>query len=464
MAKKLLMIGSVALFSFILFLTIIKSNPILSLSEVNSKIVEIDSPSTDNSLLQQQSESTVTYVAWGGLNDDYGRRLALDSHENIYTLDRTISYGLIDSDLLLMKWTPDGEQIWYRTWVGSGDDYGRGIAIDSQDHVYTIGFTAESESMGEAEFILVAWDATGIQLWNRTYSGSDEDRGFGVAVDASGNIYTVGSTGLYSFYQSDLLLVKWDSEGNQIWNRTWGGFNNDQGYGIITDDKGNIYTVGQTYSFGAGGRDLLLLKWDAEGNVVWNRTWGGVSYDEARGITLGSDGSLYTAGRTDSFSNSYDLVLIKWNTNGTKLWRRTWGGSERDYGMGVAIDENGDIYTAGHTESFGEGGWDAAVVKWNSTGDLLGYITWGGSEWDKVWGIVVTNSGTVYTTGYTYSYGAGETDLVLVIAPSNVFSTSTYSYPSFPLRTPGFLYISIFASFIVLSLLIMWKRRYKKKF
>ncbi|MHA1369359.1 MAG: hypothetical protein ACTSRA_06555, partial [Promethearchaeota archaeon] len=115
----------------------------------------------------------------------------------------------------------------------------------------------------------------------------------------------------------------------QPWNRTWGGSYMDEGWSVWGDGT-YLYTCGTTYSYGAGFFDLFLVKWDSDGNQVWNRTWGGSDWDE--GNSVWGDGSyLYTCGGTYSFgAGDSDLVLVKWDTDGNRVWNRTWGGSDLD--------------------------------------------------------------------------------------------------------------------------------------
>ncbi|MHA1370364.1 MAG: hypothetical protein ACTSRA_11690, partial [Promethearchaeota archaeon] len=217
--------------------------------------------------------------------------------------------GAGDSDLVLVKWDTDGNQVWNRTWGGSDLDVGFSVWGDGS-YLYTCGWT-ESFGAGSSDLFLVKWDTDGNQVWNRMWGGSDSDKGNSVWGDGS-YLYTCGYTWSYGAGDSDLVLVKWDTDGNQVWNRTWGGSDSDYGESVWGDGS-FIYTCGETSSFGAGSADLVLVKWDTDGNQVWNRTWGGFYYD--CGDSVWGDGSyLYTCGGTESFgAGSYDLFLIKWN-------------------------------------------------------------------------------------------------------------------------------------------------------
>jgi hypothetical protein len=191
-------------------------------------------------------------------------------------------------------------------------------------------------------------------------------------VDSSGNIYIAGYTFSFGAGMEDIVLVKYNGNGGQQWNRMWGGGSSDVCWGLEIDSLDNIYLVGSTWSFGAGAGDVVLVKYDGDGVQQWYRTWGGSNSDRGRGVVLDSLGNIYLAGYTNSFGVGYnDLVLVKYYGNGTQHWYRTWGGVGSDYGHGVAVDSSGNIYLTGFTSSFGEGSYDMVLVKYDGNDGVL---------------------------------------------------------------------------------------------
>ncbi|MHA1372270.1 MAG: hypothetical protein ACTSRA_21435, partial [Promethearchaeota archaeon] len=162
--------------------------------------------------------------------------------------------------------------------------------------------------------------ATGFSFFLDPLSTNPESRGkitsdSGVIVDGEGGARMRDTV---AFFHGGLPLPSY-YPCEQPWNRTWGGSDSDYGESVWGDGS-YLYTCGYTYSFGAGDNDLLLVKWDTNGNQVWSRTWGGSSNDV--GGSVWGDGSyLYTCGRTESFgAGSWDLLLVKWDTNGNQVW------------------------------------------------------------------------------------------------------------------------------------------------
>uniref|UniRef100_A0A7V0Z611 Bulb-type lectin domain-containing protein n=1 Tax=candidate division WOR-3 bacterium TaxID=2052148 RepID=A0A7V0Z611_UNCW3 len=193
-------------------------------------------------------------------------------------------------------------------------------------------------------------DASGDTLWTKTYGRPDNDRDNTIIPTHNGD-YLIGAT-MTSFDPSgryDIWLIKIDSLGNTIWARVYGG----DGYGwlsssesvIESDDNGYII-VGTTTSFGAGARDIYLIKTDSIGNIQWTKTFGGLEFDDGWLVQQTADGGYIIAGMTNSFgAGNTDAYLIKTDENGDTIWTRTYGGSDWDDVRTVLQTPCGGIYS-----------------------------------------------------------------------------------------------------------------------
>ena len=153
--------------------------------------------------------------------------------------------------------------------------------------------------------------------WYRIWGGGLSDSGGRVAVDSLGNVYLAGSTESFGVGFSDMVLVKYDNAGVQQWDRTWGGADYDYGTDVTVDSTNNIYLVGSTFSFTAGGSDIVLVKYDSSGVQQWNRTWGGIDDDGGSVTAVDSSDNVYLAGITvereeekEPPISGYDLLLF----------------------------------------------------------------------------------------------------------------------------------------------------------
>ena len=305
---------------------------------------------------------------WGGISDDYGRNLAIDSLGNIYVIGDTYSYGSGGFDIVIIKYNSMGQQQWNRTCGGIQDDHGREIAIDSVGNLYIVGWT-NSYGSGQNDIVLVKYNNSGQQQWFATKGGTNNDEGYGLVIDSSDNIYVVGETRSYGAENYDLILVKYDGLGNQYYTRTWGGSDSDWGYKVKLDSSDNIYIVGVTYSYGAGDADALLVKYNNLGTFQWYKTWGYNGIEIGRGILVNSSNSIYIVGYSTSYNNVYDFILLKYNNLGELQWNKVWGGSYDDYGRGITMDSSNNIYLVGVSYSYGMGGSDILILKYGPDSD-----------------------------------------------------------------------------------------------
>ena len=172
-----------------------------------------------------------------------------------------------------------------------------------------------------------------------------------------------------------------------------------QRYDIDIDDSGSIYITG-IYDY-----DLLLMKFDSEGNKVWERVWGDYEYECGMSLVLYEDTYLYVTGYTSSYgSGEYDILILKFTTDGTKQWERVWGGTKNDVGLDITVDNNEYIYVTGYTSSYTAGDADVFVLKYDNQGNMIWNMTWGGPDDDVPTGICVDDKDNVYIVGYTSSY------------------------------------------------------------
>ncbi|MEI1278547.1 SBBP repeat-containing protein [Leptospira venezuelensis] len=257
-----------------------------------------------------------------------------------------------------------------------------------------------------------------------------------ITSDPSGNIYTAGEAwgdldGQIRSGYIDLFVIKYDTNGNKQWTRllgTPGEIAETYAYGITSNSSGNIYTTGYTNGnldgqTKTGSQDLFIVKYDSNGNKQWTRLLGIVNKQtRAQGITSDSLGNIYITGYTSgnldgqTKTGSYDLFVIKYDSNGNKMWTRLLGASgATTYSRHIVSDSSGNVYATGSTHGNLDGqtkvgNIDLFVVKYDPNGNkqwlkLLGVF----SREAEAYGITSDLSGNIYTTGYTNGNLDGET-------------------------------------------------------
>ena len=430
----------------------------------------------------------------GGSGSDVGYGIAVDSSGNAYVTGYTgstesdfsvtggpdLTYNSGGTDAFVAKVNAAGTALVYCGYIGgSGSDYGRGIAVDSSGNAYVTGYTDSTESNfpvtggpdltynGGTDAFVAKVNAAGTALVYCGYiGGSGDDRGYGIAVDSSGNAYVTGSTSSTESdfpvtggpdlthngpaFGYDAFVAKVNAAGTALTYCGYiGGSGTDYGYGIAVDSAGNAYVTGYTSSTAAtfpvtggpdlthnGSTDAFVAKVNSSGAaLVYCGYIGGSSNDRGYGIAVDSSGNAYVTGYTSStaatfpvtggpdltHNGSTDAFVAKVNSSGTALVYCGYiGGSGDDQGYGIAVDSAGNAYVTGYTYSTQTtfpvtGGpdlthngasfdYDAFVAKVNAAGTALIYCGYiGGSSTDYGYGIAVDSAGNAYVTGSTTS-------------------------------------------------------------
>ncbi|MCY6354154.1 SBBP repeat-containing protein [Clostridium sp. ZS2-4] len=350
-------------------------------------------------------------------------------------------------------------QILYSSYLGgSGDDYGYGIAVDNAGNVYVTGFTYSSDFptdngfdtnlSGSVDVFVTKIDGAASIVYSSYLGGSGSDRGYGIAVDNAGNVYVTGDTSSTDFPTDngfdttlsgglDAFVTKIDGAPSIVYSSYLGGSSYDSGYGIAVDNAGNVYVTGDTSSTDfptdngfdtalKGSSDVFVTKIDGAPSIVYSSYLGGSDYDYGYGIAVDNVGNVYVTGDTSStdfptdngfdttLKGSVDAFVTKIDGTPSIVYSSYLGGSSNDHGMGIAVDNVGNVYVTGYTGSTDfptdngfdttlKGSSDAFVTKIDGTPSIVYSSYLGGSSTDYGMGIAVDNAENVYVTGYTGS-------------------------------------------------------------
>lgn len=276
-------------------------------------------------------------------------------------------------------------EIWNRTFGGSGDDWGNSVQEASNGDYIIVGWTV-NYGAGGADVWLIRADSRGNELWNRTYGGTGVDEGVSVLELIDGGYVILGNTLSYGAGGIDVWMIRADTQGNELWNKTFGGPESDIALSAKnTRDGGIVITGGTDYNETSGNfADLWLAKTDSKGNIEWSKSYGGSDDDWGHFVQETKDGGYIITGRTQSYGEGFnDLWLLKTDRNGGEEWNKTFGGPDNERGNSVQETEDGGFIVIGWVESFGAGGKDIWLVKTDPQGNETWNRTLGGLICDR---------------------------------------------------------------------------------
>lgn len=290
---------------------------------------------------------------------------------------------------------------WKRSFGGPGFEVGNSVAVVADGGFVVTGETQSFGVSNSSDVWLIRTNAQGKELWRRTFGGPDMDWGKTIVSTRDGGFVIVGYTQSYGSGQGDVWLVKTNAEGVEQWNATFGGSNDDYGNSVYQTADDGFMVVGETWSYGRGG-DAWVVKTDAAGNELWNTTLGGDSYEGARCVIPRENGgttSYLIVGETESFTvNSSDVWVVCIDDSGAELWNQTYGTVDYDELSNDIRFVSADTFVvAGH--AYTETNWDVYVLAFNATGDELWNTTLGGALDDGASSIVPVEDGFMLT-GY----------------------------------------------------------------
>lgn len=263
-------------------------------------------------LIKTDSSGTMQWnQTYGGTGDQCALSVVQTSDGGYALAGYTTPYYGGNEDFWLVKTDSAGNIQWSMTYGGSSADDAR-CMIQTNDGGYALGGLTDSFGAGGIDGWLVKTDAMGNEQWNQTYGGSGDELITSVIQKADGAYVLAGITTIVVAGDNNFWLVNVDSQGNELWNKTYGGSNSDIPWHMVQTSDGGYALAGFTCSFGAGDFDYWLVKTDSSGNELWNSTYGGPSYDVARFVIQTSDGGYALIGTTYSFgAGSSDVWLVK---------------------------------------------------------------------------------------------------------------------------------------------------------
>lgn len=245
-------------------------------------------------------------------------------------------------------------------------------------------------------------------IWCKTFGGVQPDGGRAVNETADGGFIITGYTFSHGTGDADILVVKVDQKGGLVWARSFGGAGTEYGYGCKAVEDGYVI-AGYTTSFGEGSRDIYILKLDFNGEEIWSKSYGGPSWDVGMAVDGSNKDGYYVCGYTHSFGEGEeDIYVIKTDPDGRKIWSETFGGERYEFGNSIARTSDGGCVVGATTGTFGKGNADFYLIRIDADGNKIWERPYGnkgrrGYGFDWCHSMSLTRDGGSVCVGYTDS-------------------------------------------------------------
>lgn len=395
------------------------------------------------------------------------------------TLTNSSSTGLYN-DIFIVKYDATGNVLWAKSAGGVGPDVRQSVSADINGNVIITGwFSGPSITFGSTtltnnggdDIFITKYDGNGNVVWAKNVGGTSSVDSYSVFADAGGNVFitgvfyysnlTFGSITLINSGSGDIFIAKYDSSGNVLWAKNAGGTGDDEGRSISTDPGGNVFVTGYftspTITFdsitltnvAAYTPDVFIVKYDANGNVLWAKNAGGTpSQYGGAGCSLSADasGSVFVTGyftsptitfdsitltNAESSGHYSDVFIAKYDASGNVLWAKRAGGTNTDAGYSLSADADGNVFVIGNFSSssiafdfdtllFPAGSsYPMFIVKYDANGNVLCTSTLAS---DGVNGVSVDSFDNAYIVGDVWipPFIVGP-DTLTLMAGGNIF-------------------------------------------
>ncbi len=364
----------------------------------------------------QNNDNNVGSPPWaktyGGTGYEDLRSIQQTSDGGYIVSGETNSFGA--DAFWIFKLNYNGKVIWQKTYGGAVFESASAIQPLPDGGYIMVGSTA-SFGAGETDAWVLKLNSDGIVVWQKTYGGTVIDSASAIQPTSDGGYILAGSTQSFGGGNSYAWVLKLDGDGTVEWQKAYGGTNFDSAYDIHPTLDGGYIVLG---NIAVGGESIhvRVLKLNSDGTVAWQKTYGGADYETSSAIWPTSDGGYIIAADSASVVTGipyhfHHVWILKLESDGTVAWQKTYGSTDIHIPSAIQPTPDGGYIVAAFTVSFGAGSMDFWVLKLNSDGTVAWQKAYGGTDWEQAMAIKLTSDGGYIIAGQTISFGAGSGDV-----------------------------------------------------
>ncbi len=347
-------------------------------------------------------------VQLGGQVND----MVLDNSGNVIATGMCVGSSYT-ADFLIVKFDVNGNQLWARIIDGGYSDVANAVTADNIGNIYATG---SSEAFYESSnYITIKFNPDGDTVWARTFDGITQSGDYATAIslDGQGNVYVAGTSECYLCGESDYLTIKYDPSGHMLWQQRYNdpADNNDYVRGLVLDNNANVYVAGISFN-SDNNLDYLIHKYSTNGDSLWIKRYNNpINTDDwLAAVALDSSGNVIVTGKSYIVGTGYDYLTIKYSPDGTEEWIKNYAGysDHIDGAAAIVTDKYDNIYITG-SSSASSTNIDYATIKYDKYGNQIWAATYNGTgnSSDDAVSIDADNSGNIYITGISIGLGTG---------------------------------------------------------
>jgi hypothetical protein len=378
-----------------------------------------------------QGKSSIFQYAFGGAKRDILYSTMETGDKGFLSIGYTESFGAGNFDMYLIKSDSAGKLEWSKTYGGPKEDYGRSMVKSSDGKGYLLlGYSNSFSDNSYFDIYLVKIDLKGDTLWSQYYGLDRSEYGYSVIATKEGGYMILGEVinNINGEKNADVMLVKISSEGVFEWSKIYGGNLTDYLYTIEQLADGSYLMGGETNSFGKGEWDFLAVRIDEAGKLILAKTYGALLTDFGRFATSTPDGGMLVGGNSFNFGvGDMDFVLVKTNGKGEVEWSQSYGEIGSDYMLDIKKMPVGYIIS-GYTNSFGSKVEDVFIMYIKEDGKVIWAKTIGGDYGDYGVNVLPTSDNGIFVTGNTKSFDVQSDDCFIAKIESKVTRNLCNSY------------------------------------
>jgi hypothetical protein len=323
--------------------------------------------------------------SYGGAGSEAALSAALTADGGLIVVGATELPGSPVGSIWLLRTDSSGDTVWTKTFGphGSGSAVGSSV-VQTRDGGCVVAGWGERYLNSEGDLLLIKTDAGGDTVWTRQLDMPGSQGGACIQQTSDDGYIIVGTTAAQQSDNRDIWLVKTDENGDTSWTRTFGGSEQQDGHSVQQTGDGGYIVLGTTWSRSGMRSWVMLTKTDAEGHELWTHTYGGDHRDWATSVRQTSDGGYILTGNTEAASLLGGALLLKTDADGNLIWQKMLGGTGGWLGKSVEPTSDGGYIIAGYAFSYVDDHTDAWLVKTDAVGDVI---------WDAGFGRVSYSDG-----------------------------------------------------------------------